>query len=98
MARKTRPLPPKELAELRILVDGFDMSVPDEKTIARLLATVSSLEKERARVQCKLTDICSDIWDAARRHDVTIKAGGRFTEERATLRRILTKLTENADG
>ena len=55
------------------------------------------LEEERARVQGKLTDICSDIWDLARHYRVSTEAKGHWNEERATLHRIIAILTERAE-
>ncbi len=49
-------------------------------------------EAERVRVQCKLTDICSDIWDLAKKYQVPTDAEGCLNEEQATLWRIVAKL------
>ncbi len=54
-----------------------------------------TLEAERARVLGKLTELCSDIWDASKRYDVGTQPDGVYNEERSTLRRLL-KLVEKA--
>ncbi len=66
----------------------------DVETITRLGKELRELEAERARVQRKLTDICGDIWDAARRYGIDdTSASEFFVEDRATLRRIFARLS-----
>ena len=55
-------------------------------------------EEERRRVQCKLTDICGDIWDYASRYQLSMNAKGILNEERATLRRIVSVLELKLKG
>lgn len=65
----------------------------DLDTITRLEKELAEKEEERRQTQCKLTDICSDVWDAADDYGVEDKSRTEFfVAERATLRRILIKL------
>ena len=73
--------------------DLDDWDGPVLKTIAfKANELHHALEAERIRVQHKLTDICGDIWDYAKRYQLSMDAEGILNEERATLRRIIEKL------
>lgn len=61
MPGDVKPLTDGELTYLRSIEDEFDLAIPDEKTIAQLLATVRSLERERDRWQKRWTSLGEDF-------------------------------------
>ena len=71
---------------------GSDHTFPKFK-ILRITPEYAELEEERRRVQCKLTDICCDLWDAADDYgvDLVFSEDGS-TDARTTLRNLITKL------